>query len=202
MKLSWEQLLMIFLVCFAAGAGVAWYYSSYQVPTEKHHPADLFGDKFFDSFYNDDFFNRSRDPFQEMDRVRAQLQQEIDRISAISGGQLTDNFDQWFSSNFGNSPAGKIRMSEDKEFIYYSLDIDGVDSEEVIVEVKDSMVEITAKLQSRTEKAEGNSLFSSTRVKQIHQFFPVPAGTDPTSIKVLQETGKVVIRFTKLKAKM
>lgn len=198
MKLSWPNLLLIVVACFLVGAGVSWYGFSRHNQSPVPVAQDLFSDRFFDRFYDDDFFSRSRDPFQEMDRFRDRMQQELDQFKGITRGQFDNNFEQWFGDHFGNSPASKIRMTEDAEYVYYTLDIGDAYSEKVTVNVEGNLVEITAELKSRSEQSDTDRVISSSRMETIQQKFPVPAGTDTASINVEQPQGSVVVRFTKL----
>ncbi len=198
MKLSWMFLLFIMVLCLLVGAGATWYGLTRQSDQPAVTTEDLFSDHFFDRFYDDDYFSRSRDPFQEMDRFRNRMQKELDRFSGITSGRFDNNFDQWFSDHFGNSPASKIRMTEDAEHVYYTLDIGDADSEKVTVNVEGNVVEITAELKSRVDQTEAGRRISSSRMETIQQRFPVPPGADPATIKVEQPEGSVVVQFDKL----
>lgn len=154
--------------------------------------------EFYDKFFDDDFFKRSRDPFQEMERMNKRLRErfyQIPEMKAPFSGSLFDrSFDEWFSSQFGDGTAGSVRQEEDEDYIYYHLELGDSTVNEANLTVEDDYVEIYARIEQKSDNS--NSLSSS--VSEARQRFPVPAGVDPASATVTNEENRITIRFSKI----
>ena len=198
MNITWLKLCTIVILSCVIGAGVVWFAMTNNTAEESYADQNLFNNQFFDRFYDDNFFGQSRNPFQEIERMRKEMQKEFEAMSGNQNPWFGNKFDHWFKGQFGDSPANSIKMSEDDDYIYYKLDISGFSTENITVNVADSMVEIIADLHSKSERKNGNSGYSSTQHQQIHQKFPVPPGSDPNSLKVETQDETVVIRFNKI----
>lgn len=146
----------------------------------------LWNNEFLDDVFDDRFFNRSRDPFQEMER----LQQQMDKYFDRSGSQFESMFDDWFTGEFGDFPAASIEMNEDDEHIYYEMDVGSADLTDVQVEVENGMIEINAVMQSTPDAGTASR-------SEVTQKFPLPDNVDPASVNVTQEDGVVTISLAK-----
>lgn len=175
--------ILVAIIAFCLGAGVVWYYRD-----EPETQADSFvwDDEFLDNMFDDRFFNRSRDPFQEMDRLRQQIEKRFDR----NRSQPDSIFDDWFQGEFGDYPATAIKMNEDDERIYYEMNVGDSDVANVDVQVEDGMIQISATTQAASEP--GTQSWS-----EINQRFPLPEGVDPASVQVDYRNEKIVISLWK-----
>lgn len=173
--------LIIVVIAFLLGIGATLLVR--QQPEPEPVP---WNDEFLNDMFDDRFFNHSRDPFQEMDR----LQQQMDKYFDRSGSRFETMFDDWFTGQFGDYPAASIEMNEDDEHIYYEMDVGSADLTDVQVKVENGMIEINAITQSSPDAG-------TTSRSEVTQKFPLPDNVDPASVKVTQEGGVITISLAK-----
>jgi HSP20 family molecular chaperone IbpA len=201
------KILTIAAAAFVIGAAGSWLTQSWLFDEPSDSMQEILSidqrmpmiDKnFFDNFFDDEFFMRSRDPFQEMERMRKRMDEQFGDLlnghDAGSGGIFERSFDDWFSLQFGDRTAGSIQQEEDDDYVYYHLDLGESKVNEANLTVEGNYVDIFARVEEKTEDAYS----SSVSVSETRQRFPVPAGVDPASALVTHENNKITIRFTKL----
>lgn len=145
--------------------------------------------RFNDQFGND--FFRHNDPFEEMKKFREEMGQGF--APDENGAFLKDPFDRWFGKKFGGGTINDISQREDRDFVYYDIQVDDVQGTSVDTKVEDGYIVISGK-QERKSK-EGNSIFESN----FKRTFPVPSNVDPAKMQTTLENGKIVLKFPKLK---
>ncbi|MEX2488761.1 MAG: Hsp20 family protein [Pseudomonadales bacterium] len=172
---------LVAIIAFFLGGGVVWYFA------EQPEPDPVFWEReIFDDMFDDDFFRRSRDPFQEMERLQDEISKRFDR----NRSRFESMFDDWFSRQFGDFPPNSIALKEDDEHFYYELEIGENDVANIDVEIENKMIEINATTQSSSNSGERS-------YAEINQRFPLPPGVDPASIEVTHENQKIVISLRK-----
>jgi HSP20 family molecular chaperone IbpA len=92
-------------------------------------------DSVFDEFYNDDFFNRAHDPFEQMRQMRN-----------LSGG----------------GDVGEIKRREDKDFVYYDIGIEGIEKKNFNFKIADGQISISGQAERKAEENGTGTYFSST----------------------------------------
>lgn len=165
------------VLAFALGATAMWAYDE----SRRDAARSFDSERFLDDMFSEDFFNHSRDPFREMERLR-------DRMDKLLRGDRLD-FDTWFSDRFGDFRANTIDMEEDDDSVAYRIDIGDQDLVDTKVDVANGYVSIAVRLEDKS----GSSISQSS----LSHRFPVPAGVDPGSVKVDKEGDAIVIRFDK-----
>ena len=175
-----QKVLVVLCILFAflLGGAVMWSY-------QHRNTSDLsvLNDRALEQMFNDRFFERSRSPFEEMERIQREMHDLLGDRSDLPG------FDTWFDRHYGEFPINRITSREDSDHIYYVLDIEDQDFTNLEVNTEDGYVTIRAELKRK----EGNNLSSFS----LNQRFPVPSNVDPDSVKVLHEGDEVLIRFNK-----
>lgn len=146
-------------------------------------------DNFFDKFFNEDFFKRSRDPFAEMKRMEKEM---FDQFGSPSLGQ--NSFQNWYQRKFGGDVA-EMKQREDDQFVYYEVELKGQQPKKFDVKVKDGQVNISASAETVDEKPNTRTYASTS----FQRSFPVPQNVDANKYEVNQSEGKIVIKFPKLK---
>jgi HSP20 family molecular chaperone IbpA len=147
-------------------------------------------DDFFNKFFNNDFFDRSRDPFEEMRRMQKQMLQGLNSPDELQGG-----FDSWFQNRFGGGNVNEIKQREDDKYVYYDIDLNNQSPKELQVEVKDGQVNISGKFETKSQNGNENSVMSSS----FHRSFPVPPNVEADKFLTEQENNKIVLKFPKKK---
>lgn len=141
-------------------------------------------DQFFDQFFNSDFFDKSKDPFAEMQRMQNEMEKQFDNKNP---------FDNWYQKRFGGGDLGEIKQREDNKFVYYDIDIHGQTPKDVKVNVADGQVDISGSTERKKEDKNNSSYYSSS----FQRSFPVPSGVDAENFKMEQDGNKIVIKFPK-----
>jgi HSP20 family molecular chaperone IbpA len=166
------------LLAFLLGLAAMWYYQE----TNRSDPLAL-DDSLYQDLFDDRFFERSRSPFEEMERMREEMDRMFGRSTAMP------DFDGWFDRRFGEFPSQQISMREDDDHVYYVLDTGDQTVADVSVTTENNQVAITAKLEEVTE--------NSRRSFSLNQRFPVPANVVPESATVRFEDGEIIVEFDK-----
>ena len=139
-------------------------------------------DKLLDSYFNDDFFGHSKDPFQQMNQMRQRF----------NPGAGPDMFDDWFGRRFGGNLA-EIKTYEDKDNVFYELTIENLDEKSIDIKIENNMVQIsggsTAAKQAQNSNLQMESRFSRS--------LPVPPGTDADKVSVESKNKKILLKFPK-----
>lgn len=145
-------------------------------------------DPFFDRVFNDEFFNRAHDPFEEMRRMREGMMKQFNQEE---GGGL---FDSWYAKKFGGGSLHDIQQREDDHFVYYDISVDGLKQEKVNVKVENGQVSISGQIEKKSDEAGSNFFYSSS----FQRSFPAPNKVDPNNAQIEQQKGKLVIKFPKV----
>ncbi|MFL5815199.1 MAG: Hsp20/alpha crystallin family protein [Bdellovibrionia bacterium] len=175
------------LVCFLVGAAAV--LTAQRFATERHkdlkfskgklqfkNGALVNMDSVFDEFYNDDFFNRADDPFEQMRQMR---------------NRLTEDFHE---ANLGSGDVGEIKRREDKDFVYYDIGIKGIDKKNLNFKIVDRQISISGQVENKSEENGTGTYFSSS----FHRSFPVPSYVDGKRVQVEQDKDRVTLKFPRL----
>jgi HSP20 family molecular chaperone IbpA len=179
-------------ISFVLGASCLFIYQKYLAPNQKQDELSrLRGiDPIFDQFYNDSFFSKSLDPFENMRRMREQMEKQIKTPG--EGGAI---FDSWFEKKFGAGSADEISEREDENFIYYDVKINGLNQEKLTVNVGNGYINISGEVEEKNNANNETKYFRST----FNRSFPVPASVDAIKFQMEQEKDKIIIKFPKIK---
>ena len=148
-------------------------------------------DPFFDPFYNDDFFDKSNDPFQEMLKMRERMLKQFGDSNEENG-----LFNSWHKRRFGGDDAGAVLKREDDKFVYYDISIKGLNQNKLNVKVENGQIDISGTIEGKSQDENRESHFSSS----FHRSFPTPPNVDSANVKMEQENDKLVIKFPKIAA--
>lgn len=145
-------------------------------------------DRFYDRFFNQDFFAGKSSPFEQMEKIR----DEMDKLT----------FDDWYKGRFGGD-ISEIKQSEDSKNVYYRINLEGLDRQSVRVDVVNGQLNIFGqKNEIEAQEDDENNQVSRYQFHQSFQrSFPVPEGVDDTKVKVSTEGDEIVVQFPKKKDK-
>lgn len=190
MKTFFTNRFFIFTMSTILGASSMWVYDHYINSTSgdaKKIESKTLSDKSENIF--DDFFAQKYDPFEDMRRMQKKIFEQFDRESA---------WNKVFSHNKNNFTneikSTQITRREDKDNIYFDVDLDGQKANEFNVNVKNGQINISGKVEQKQENAESRSVFQS----RFQQSFPAPPDVDADKFKVTEENQKIVIILPKL----
>lgn len=145
-------------------------------------------DSLFDQFYDDDFFGRTHDPFEQMRKMRKRMMKDFDEID--NGGGM---FDSWYRKRFGGGDAGEVTKREDKDFIYYDIAIKDLNKEKLNVKVENGQITISGQVEKKSEENGNGSYFSSS----FHRSFPAPPDVDADKVQMESSKDKLILKFPK-----
>lgn len=193
MKHFFTNKLFIATVSFIVGGvsvfGLTRHFMQNKIDQQKSE-TPLGTEQFFDDFFNNDFFGRSRDPFEEMRRMQKEMFKKLNDDRSFPG-----TFDRWYQRKFGGGDSGEIRQREDDEYLYYDLDLKDQVPKELNVKVQDGQILIDGKIEAKEQKEGINQFYSSS----FHRSFPVPSGVEGEKFKMEQEGNKIIIKLPKSK---
>ncbi len=152
------------------------------------HPAKTM-DSLFDQFYDDDFFGRTHDPFEQMRKMRKHMMKDFDNLD--QGGGM---FDSWYRRRFGGGDAGEVTKREDKDFIYYDIAIKDLNKEKLNVKVENGQITISGQAEKKSEENGNGSYFSSS----FHRSFPAPPDVDANKVQMEPSKDKLTLKFPKI----
>jgi HSP20 family molecular chaperone IbpA len=146
-------------------------------------------ENFYDKFFNDDFFDKSTDPFQEMERMQKEF-------LGNSFKPKTENnlFSNWYKKKFGTGEPGDIKRTEDNKYVYYEIAAPGIDPKNLDVKIENNMVEVAGKVETKSEQNNEQSYYSSN----FERFFPVPPNTDANKAEIENKDKKIILKFPKM----
>lgn len=188
--------IAITIVAFVAGGTSVWGLTHYLGDQKvkdgtiaspqflRHEP-----NQFFNDFFNEDFFGKSRDPFAEMIRMQKEMLKSFE-----DSHKFHNNFGNW-SKNILSNAYQDIKKKEDTDFLYYEIDLREQKPKEVKVDVKDGQIFISGQFESQENENNSSHHYSSSFQKS----FPAPMGVD-NNFKMEQEGRKLVIKFPKIKS--
>ena len=152
----------------------------------------------FDNFFNDDFFSQ-RDPFEEMKRMRKQMENHMRTFGSKDLG--THNpFDSWYSTKFGGGTIHDISKREDDDYVYYDIKVDDLNSTSINAKIEKGYVTITGTVEKKSDISEQVGTAQNFFKSSFNRTFPLPESVDQNKMQMLQEKNKVILKFPKVKA--
>jgi HSP20 family molecular chaperone IbpA len=187
--------ILIGLVCFGLGVGsmLVTQKSKKEKPQTISLAAPLVDqkdsgtDQLLDHFFNDDFFGKSQDPFDQMRKMREKMMKQFNPPEVGSGP-----FDSWYQKKFGGGDVAEISQREDDKFVYYDISVKGLNKEDLKVKVANGQINISGKTE---KKNEGTGTFMSS---MFQRSFPVPPNVDPNKVQMENEKDKLTVKFPKI----
>ena len=152
-------------------------------------------DKVFDDFFNDDFFKNHLDPFEEMNRMRKHMQDSLDSFNK----GFENSFEGWFSNRFGGGSAQDFQTREDEDFIYYDIEVEGLNGQDVNVKIENKNVTVAGNIQKTEEKEDQGFKRKESYSSSFQRRFPVPGDVDSDNAQVDVKKERIIIKFPKLK---
>lgn len=152
-------------------------------PVAETAPTTASNDGFYDRLFDESFFARSLDPFQEIHRISQVLKSADEQRPAPPG------FLGWYFDRFGRFPAEWIFMEQDADTVSYKLKVDLAETAEINIRVLDGMLHLTGEL--RVESG------YNKRTRRLDQKLPLPVNTQADSVFALKFGEYIVISLDK-----
>lgn len=153
----------------------------------------------FDSLFNDDFFGQN-DPFEEMKKMRKQMQKRMDIFDSRNSAK-SNPFDSWFSDKFGGGTVNDVSKREDDNFVYYDIKVGDLSSASINTKIEKGYINISGTQEKKsTESKDSDSSSQSIFKSAFSRTFPIPNNVDQGKMQMLTEKDKVILKFPKTKA--
>lgn len=155
----------------------------------------------FENMFDYDFFNQG-DPFNEMKKLREQMEKQIDSLAKPTRRFSSNPFDSWFSDRFGGT-VNDISKREDDDFVYYDIKVEDVNATSIQTKIESGYIMImgTTEKKSKTSDEKNKDGFSAESIckSTFNRTFPLPERVDASKMEMTSEKDKIVLRFPKIK---
>lgn len=152
----------------------------------------------FNSLFDDNFFNQ-KDPFEEMKRMRKQMEKRMEEFWT-GRHSMSNPFDSWFSDKFGGGTIDDISKREDGDFVYYDIQVDDINATSINTKIENGYITITGSLEKKSQSAENDNSSKSAFKSTFNRTFPLPEHVDQNKMEMIPEKDKIILRFPKLKS--
>ncbi len=143
-------------------------------------------DPFFNDPFGDDIFKEMMKMQQDMDKMFNRMHQRMQQRSSNVVSPL------------GTYKIAKQEQFSDKgEYYEYITNIPENKENQIDINVKDSVMSITAKMIEKHEEKTANSFSSSSSMRMYQQSMPLPNDANESTIKADYQDGKLAISIEK-----
>ena len=151
---------------------------------------------FFDKNFDQDFFGDNFSPFKQMEKMRENMHRLFE--DSLNDSFSSKYFDNWFEERFGGS-VSDIGVSEDGNYIYYRIELEGVNKDNLNINVRDGQLSISGEIDKLNEDRSDESFLKSRIRKSFKRSFPVPTGVDTDNIDFETKENQLIVKFLKFK---
>ncbi len=148
------------------------------------------GEQDFDELFGDDFFRRRFDPFEEVDRVRRQLE---DGLGAPERALFGSSFHDWFSKRMDLAGI-TTKVADEGKNVAVTFGIPGLNEDSVKFDVNANRIRFHYDATKDVKKG-GSDVATSENVEKI---LPLPRGADPNGFEVRKGKDEITLVFHKL----
>ncbi len=151
-------------------------------------------DRFFDDTFDNDFFDPHFSPFKQMEKMRENMDKLFEQH--FGGRDHSQLFDSWFNDKYGGS-VFDIEQEEDDKHVYYKIRLEGVDQNNLKIEVEDGMLNISGDIVETREEASRGTISKSNFRQHFYRSFPVPANVDADKVQFETKEDIIIVKFPK-----
>jgi HSP20 family molecular chaperone IbpA len=151
----------------------------------------------FNSLFDEDFFEKSMNPFAEMDEFREKMRSQFKKLDFGKDISFSDHlFDAWFSHRFGGK-FGDIERKEGKDYISYRFKVDDPKKYKFTAKIRNGSIQLSAESKSELEKEQKGYKSQSITEYRFERSFPVPQNVDTNKFSTSVEGNQYIIKFPK-----
>ena len=144
--------------------------------------------------------NTEDDPFRDMDNVRKMFKRFFDDPSSEEHKLFDNLFNELYWKQFGGS-VGEIKKREDDKFVYYEVEIEGMDENAVNIKVEEGRIYITGKVRIEKKSESKNVKSSRKYISNFSRTIPVPDYVDPDRVQTETKENMIILKFPKIRKK-
>ena len=153
--------------------------------------------KTFDTYFDDEFFEKALNPLKDMGDFRNALRSEFQKVDFSKDFNVSDHiFDAWFNHRFGGD-YGDIKRKEDKKYVYYQFKVDNPKKYKFTTKVHDGMVELSADRKTVTKKDQKGYTSKTVTESKLERSFPLPKNVNAEKFKTAVKGNQYIVKFPK-----
>jgi len=153
--------------------------------------------KIFDTYFDEEFFDKALNPLKDMGDFRNTLRSEFEKLDFSKDFSVSDHmFDAWFNHRFG-SDYGDIQRKEDKKYVYYQFKVDNPKNYKFTTKVHDGMVELSADHKTVTQKDKKGYTSKIITEQKLQRSFPLPKNVNAEKFKTTIKGNQYIVKFPK-----
>ena len=161
-----------------------------------HQEIDEFN-KIFDTYFDDEFFDKALNPLKDMGDFRNTLRSEFQKLDFSKDFSVSDHiFDAWFNHRFGGN-YGDIKRKEDKKYVYYQFKVDNPKSYKFTTKVHDGVVELSADHKTVTKEDKKGYSSKTVTESKLERSFPLPKNVNAEKFKTAIKGNQYIVKFPK-----
>ncbi|MCT4635414.1 MAG: Hsp20/alpha crystallin family protein [Rickettsiales bacterium] len=127
-------------------------------------------------------------PLQELDALNRRMEERFDYLDSYF-----DNFIKIEPTSYTRQASSS--QNEDDDFIYYQINFDGYDKEDISIKIENSQLMFSAKTsQSNEDKENSSKQFMSSNFLYS---FRLPSNIYMENPEIIKEDNKIIVKFKK-----
>ena len=148
--------------------------------------------EFFDSFFNDKFFSREYDPFEEIEEFKKRMES----IAGKNNLYFSEPFNEWLEMKTGDGDIKIERRDAPGEYTL-AIDISNLRNKNLSVEVKNDYVKISYDSKKTGEEDRQNIKYRTYSAIRMEKYISLPESVRGKEHSIEKEKDKIIIKFKK-----
>ena len=151
----------------------------------------------FDRFFDDDFFKREQNPFNELEKFHK-------RMEKMMGKSLNDSFNQswdsWLQDRFSTgSDQMDMKTEERKNEYIITINVRNLKDNKLIIDIDENGIEVKGDFTQALEKKDSSGRIISKQEKRqsITRKFPIPGDADYKKADIKHQDDEIIIKLPK-----
>ena len=151
----------------------------------------------FDKYFNDDFFSREQNPFDELEKFHK-------RMEDMMGKSLNDSFskswDSWLQDRFSpTKDQMDMKTEESKDEYTITISVPDLHDNKLVIDIDENGISIKGDFKQLFEKkdSDGRVISKQEKRKSIEKRFPIPHDADYEKADVKQLENEIIIKLPK-----
>ncbi|MBI9075793.1 MAG: Hsp20 family protein [Desulfatibacillum sp.] len=150
-----------------------------------------------DKYFDDSFFKGYGKPFEEMEKMREELMNQMEKGMQ---GSFDNSWDDWYNSRFSGGGSISLNMEETAHSYVYRITIPNREEQSLKVDVSKDGIKIEGKLNRKVVKTDGDGNVVSRQQVQssVSQHFSLPSNADYAKAAITNSEDEIVIKIPKI----
>jgi len=149
----------------------------------------------FDQFFNDDFFGRKFNPFDEIQRMRRRMDETFKETDK---SMFDNSWNNWFAERIGMDDF-KVSVSSTDKNVVVSIAIPGMNTKSASIDVNEDRIKIAFSATNVREDKKSGGVMRSESSQSYTKILPLPPGAVPGTGRTTIEKDRIVVTFDRKK---